>query len=368
MSQGGHIILAAVAAVAAACAFGVGVALQHRQVQLEGSQAPLRLLARLARRKMWLAGIGLAIAAYGCQAIALTFGPLALVAPIVATDLLFALPIAAAWARRPMRRRDWAGCALVGGSVAVFVTSSPQSSGRSDAPARDWIIAFTLVALVAGAAAAVSMVSHSTARAALLSLAAGVLFGMTAAVTLSLTRLRFGDMATLLSHWQPYAVVILGISSLLLSATAFKAGPLKASLPIMDTVEPVSGVLIGTAVFGERLATSPSGLTLQLAAAVVAVTGIIMLGRSRLALGLSPGDPGGPVRAAAVPVPHARPAPEAQPSRRDFAHPEDRARAQDRQPNPAHRGLLGLLHPAYDEHVTVSSFRLRVPGNLRTIG
>jgi len=368
MSQGGHIILAAIAAVAAACAFGVGVALQHRQVQLEGSQAPLRLLARLARRKMWLAGIGLAIAAYGCQAIALTFGPLALVAPIVATDLLFALPIAAAWARRPMRRRDWAGCALVGGSVAVFVTSSPQSSGRSDAPARDWIIAFTLVALVAGAAAAVSMVSHSTARAALLSLAAGVLFGMTAAVTLSLTRLRFGDMATLLSHWQPYAVVILGISSLLLSATAFKAGPLKASLPIMDTVEPVSGVLIGTAVFGERLATSPSGLTLQLAAAVVAVTGIIMLGRSRLALGLSPRDPGAPVRAATVPVPHARPAAEAQPSRRDFAHPEDRARAQDRQPNPAHRGLLGLLHPAYDEHVTVSSFRLRVPGNLRTIG
>ena len=40
----------------------------------------------------------------------------------------------------------------------------------------------------------------------------------------------------------------------------------------MDTVEPVSGVLIGTVVFGERLATSPTVLMLQVPAAAVAVS------------------------------------------------------------------------------------------------
>jgi hypothetical protein len=41
-------------------------------------------------------------------------------------------------------------------------------------------------------------------------------------------------------------------------------------------------VLIGTAVFGERLASSPGGLAVQLCAAATAVAGIVVLGRSPL--------------------------------------------------------------------------------------
>lgn len=282
MSQAAY---AAIAALGAACSFGIGVALQHRQVQLEPNRAPLRLLGGLARRKRWLAGIGLAVAAYGLQALALSFGPLTLVAPIVATDLLFALPAAAAWARRPMRRQDWAGCALVGGSVAVFVTTAPQTGGRSDAPAGDWILAFAAVTLISVTAWAANLTGLRTGRAALLAFAAGVVFGLTAAVTLSFARLlRFG-VASALGHWQPWALLALGIAGLLLSASAYQAGPLRATLPIMDTVEPVSGVLIGGMIFGERLAASPAGLAVMLGAAVTAVAGIVMLGRSPLAAG-----------------------------------------------------------------------------------
>ncbi|HYZ54253.1 MAG TPA: hypothetical protein VE733_12255 [Streptosporangiaceae bacterium] len=43
-----------------------------------------------------------------------------------------------------------------------------------------------------------------------------------------------------------------------------------------------AAVLIGTVVFGERLAASPAGLALQLAGAAATVTGIILLGRSPL--------------------------------------------------------------------------------------
>src|SRR6266566_524223 len=80
------------------------------------------------RHAPWRAGIALAAAAYGLQALALAFGPLALVAPIVATDLLFAMPLAAWWSRRPMRRRDWAGCALVASGIGIFLATSPPSS------------------------------------------------------------------------------------------------------------------------------------------------------------------------------------------------------------------------------------------------
>lgn len=73
---------------------------------------------------------------------------------------------------------------------------------------------------------------------------------------------------------------MLGIVGLLLSATAFRAAPLAVSLPVIDTVEPVSAVLLGTMIFGERLAASPAGLVAQLAGAAAAVTGILVLGRT----------------------------------------------------------------------------------------
>ena len=276
--------VAVAAGLAAACSFGTGVALQYRQAQLAPAtrRAPARLLAHLARQRLWLAGIALAAAAYGLQALALAFAPLALVAPVVATDLLFALPLAARWARRPMRARDWAGCILTGGGVAAFLATAPPSEGRADAPAGNWALAFAAVALLAAAAITAAQRSRGPSRASLLALAGGTVFGLTAALTLSVTRLLATDgPGHILGHWQPWALLALGTAGLLLSACTFQAGALSASLPVIDTAEPVSAVLLGTLVFGERLATSPAGLALQLAAAALAAAGIAVLGRPR---------------------------------------------------------------------------------------
>jgi drug/metabolite transporter (DMT)-like permease len=276
------ITIAVLAALAAAGSFGVAAALQHRQAQLapRAGGLPFRLLARLARRPLWLAGIALAAAAYGLQALALAFGPLALVAPIVATDLLFALPVAARWSRRPLGAREWLGCVLAAGGVVVFLATSPPSSGRSDAPPLAWLLAFGAVAFVCALAVTVGRLGGGTVRAAPLATAAGAVFGLTAAVTLSLTRmLRAGSAGAALGHWQLWALLALGTIGLLLSASAFQAGALAASLPIMDTVEPATGVLIGTLVFGEHLAASPAGVAAQLMGAVAAAAGIALLGR-----------------------------------------------------------------------------------------
>jgi hypothetical protein len=61
------------------------------------------------------------------------------------------------------------------------------------------------------------------------------------------------------------------------SQSAFQAGPLTASLPIIDTLEPVSGVIIGAAVFHEHLARSPAMLAIQLCGAAIATVGIALL-------------------------------------------------------------------------------------------
>jgi drug/metabolite transporter (DMT)-like permease len=275
--------VAVLAGLIAACSFGAGVALQHRQAQLApASGAPVRLLAHLARQRLWLAGTALSAAAYGFQALALAFGPLALVAPVSATDLLFALPLAAWWSRRPMRGRDWAGCLLAGGGVAVFLVAAPPSAGRSHAAAPDWALAVAAVVTVAGAAALAAGRARGSSRAALFALAAGTVFGLTTALTLSLTRrLAAGGFSQVLGQWQLWALLAAGIAGLVLSASAQQAAPLSASLPVIDIVEPASAVLIGTLVFGERLAASPAGMAVQLAGAAAAVAGIILLGRYR---------------------------------------------------------------------------------------
>jgi drug/metabolite transporter (DMT)-like permease len=292
MSGASGLVVPAFAALAAACAFGVAAALQHRQAGLAPPRRglSLRLLADVARRPLWLAGLALATAAYGLQAVALAFGPLTLVAPIVAADLLFALPLAARWSRRPLRPRDWAGCLLVAAGVAVFLAVAPPSAGRAAVPAAGWVAAFGIVVVITALAVGLGRVTGRVTRAGLLAAAAGVVFGLTAAVTASFVRsLRQEGAGSILAHWQPWALITLGIAGIALSTGAFQASPLSASLPIIDTVEPVSGVVLGAFLFDERLAASPPGLLVQLAAAGVAVAGIVMLGPALAAGSARPG-------------------------------------------------------------------------------
>src|SRR5215470_1584572 len=83
-----------------------------------------------------------------------------------------------------------------------------------------------------------------------------------------------------------------GTLGTLLSQSAFRAGALSVSLPVIDTLEPVSAVVIGAFVFGERLAASPGQLAAQLAGGAVAVAGIAALSRSSVAaMEAGPEDP-----------------------------------------------------------------------------
>ncbi len=276
-------MIAVLAALAAAASFGAGAALQHQQAHQASTASvpPHRALGQLARQPRWVAGIALTVAAYGWQATALAFGPLALVAPIAATDLVFALALAAWWSRQRLQRRAWLGCGLVVGGVGCFLATSPPSPGRSAASAAGWVAAFTAVTVIAALAAGAGLAVGGTVRAGLLAAAGGVVFGLTAAVTLSFTRLlRDVGLVPALASWEPWTLIALGTTGLLLSVAAYQAGSLAASLPVIDTVEPIASVLIGTMVFGEELAGSAGSMVIQFTAAAVAATGIVLLSPS----------------------------------------------------------------------------------------
>ena len=271
--------VAVLAAVASAACFGVASVLQQRAAEAAPADEALRLrlLRRLSRQRVWVFGVALAAFSYGVQAVALAFGPLVLVQPLAATDLLFALPLVV---RRRPARSQWLGACLVTAGVASFLALSPPREGVSAPVARAWVPAFLGVAVVGGAAVLAARNRRPGPRAAALALAGSSVFALLDALSKSFVDLLSDVGLSTFLHWEPYALLGVGIVGMVLSQSAFQAGPLTASLPIIDTVEPTGAVLIGVTVFDERIATSPLILGGQLAAAVVALVGIVALGRS----------------------------------------------------------------------------------------
>jgi drug/metabolite transporter (DMT)-like permease len=65
-------------------------------------------------------------------------------------------------------------------------------------------------------------------------------------------RLRNGGWSTVAS-WEPYAVVVGGIITMLLVQSAYQVGRATATLPMLTVAEPIVASSIGVALFGEHV-------------------------------------------------------------------------------------------------------------------
>lgn len=278
--------IAVLAALLAACCFGVAAVLQQAAARSapEGESLRPRLLFDLARRPMWLAGVAMSVFSYAVQGLALAFGPLVLVQPLAATDLVFALPLLAHLHGTRLTRSEVAGIACTAGGVAAFLTVLPVTRETRAPSLSAWIplllVVGSLVLLLVPAGLRHS--SRGPVRTGLYAAAAGVLFALLDALTKSTAELLRASGLQVVGHWEPYALLAVGGLGLLLAQSSFQAGSLAVSLPIIDTVEPIGSVVIGAVVFHERLAASTGTLTVQLLGALLAVAGIVVLDRSPL--------------------------------------------------------------------------------------
>lgn len=279
-------VAAVASGVAAGACYAVGTVLQQRTARAVPWDRALRpgLLAELAGRRAWLAGIAISVASFGLQALALTLGPLALVEPLIITDLLFALPLTAHLAGVRLGRREWAGAGLVVAGLASFLVSAHPSAGITEPGLASWVEVSLGVSVLAGLAVALAPRRPSIRRTTLLACAAGLSLGLMAALTKAFTGLLARRGLPGMLSWQPLALAAVGAVALLLSQSAFQAGPLAVSLPIIDVLEPVVAVLVGVTVFRERLAGSALTLLGEVVGVGAVLAGITVLDRSPLVL------------------------------------------------------------------------------------
>jgi drug/metabolite transporter (DMT)-like permease len=100
------------------------------------------LVFRLARRPVWLLGMASMILGFVFQISALRFGPLALVQPILALELLFVFAYMAVISRRAkVRRRDWLAAVAMSAGIGLFLRLASPSGGGSHAPGSSWWLA-----------------------------------------------------------------------------------------------------------------------------------------------------------------------------------------------------------------------------------
>jgi hypothetical protein len=299
-----------VLALVAALLFALGTVLQQRAGMDEpkgGSDSGL--LLRMARRPVWLAGIATDALGFVGQAIALSIGRLAVVQPLLVSSVVFALPIGAKLTGQVVRRIDIAAALLVTGALIAFLTVTNPSGGRDDAPIRDWLITGGAIAVIVVPLFLLARHARPARRAALLGSGAGIMFGLTAALTKAVCDELGEGVFHIFVDWHLYALIAIGYVSLTFSQLALSTGSLAPAAATSMGLDPIASVVLGVTLLDESIAEAPLGVVVTVVSLVAALAGVAILARTQA------GPPQKPLAGSSAPVDGSpRPVPESAPA------------------------------------------------------
>jgi hypothetical protein len=133
-------------AAVAASLYALSTSLQALEARRAPTSERLRasLLARLVRRPLWLAGAVAGILAWPLQAVALSFGSVALVQPALGFGLVVLLVLGVLVLHERIGSREVGGVAAISVGVAILGFAAPSATGAFT-PTGTWLVAAALV-------------------------------------------------------------------------------------------------------------------------------------------------------------------------------------------------------------------------------
>lgn len=256
MAQHGLVI---VFALLAAVCMAIGIVVRQRATcQVPADEGvSTTMITTLLRARLWWAGTAVAVTGYAFQAVALSYGSLLVVQPLLVSSLLFALPLSARLAGRRVTSAEWAWALALTIALALFVLMARPRPGLYRGQEMAWAVAIAVIAPTVVFCVAFGARSTGRRRAVLIAIAVGVLFGVIAVLTkLVMFELAEDGLAGLLQLPTLYLLATLGVVAMLLQQSAFHAGALQMSVPTMLVLEPVVAVTLGALVLNEHLSVS----------------------------------------------------------------------------------------------------------------
>jgi drug/metabolite transporter (DMT)-like permease len=274
------LLVAVPAAVSAAACFGTAGVLQHHATHETRLRRPLEpgLLADLIRLRPFRFSVVLGALGFAFQVVALRYGPLILVQPVLVTGVLFYLLVASAvHQRRPDRELMLASLVALGGLSAFLVVARPSGGAERFTGVAALPLGVALVLMVLVCAFAATWIRDEL-RSLPLAVATAVCYGVTAGLVRSLTSQSLDS--SLFGHWELYAAAVVGPAGFLLNQNAYQSGRVGSlALAIITVGDPLVAIGVGITWLGESLRTGPGPVGGQVVALAVLAFGVVLLAR-----------------------------------------------------------------------------------------
>jgi drug/metabolite transporter (DMT)-like permease len=275
--------LATLLALAAALMIGIGEVIQQQSAQdVTGERVgTIELFGRLLRDRRWWTGSLAAAAGFALQAAALDFGSVVLVQALLVISLLFALLISAMVNHRRITGWEGTWAVLLVAAVAVVVTVGNPQEGHARASLHAWAVVAAIMVPAVVVCAIGARIFSGSVSAMLLGLLSGSLWGVFYVLTKGVVA-QFGHgIGALLRTPELYAWGVVAISATAWVQSAFRAGPLSASLPAVTVSNPLVASVLGVTILGETI-TKNNAARVVLAFSVAAmVVAMVALSRSQ---------------------------------------------------------------------------------------
>lgn len=239
----------------------------------------LRQVPRLLRTSTWWSGWTFNTLGTLVQALALHVSSVALVQPVMSTQLAFALPLSTYQTRKWPGIRDWLSVAGICAGIAVFLSVRGAAPGGGSANREHVLLALTAMAGLAMLLVVTAVGRRPAAEATLLGVASGLCHaGSAVLIKLTTADLLERGVAATAVDWPGYGLALATLLGVLLAQQAFDAGPLSVGVAAMTATNPIASYLVGILAFD--VAVPRGGGTL--AAVVISLT-LLSLGAVGLA-------------------------------------------------------------------------------------
>ena len=275
--------LAVLTALASASGFAVAMSCQHHASgRTPGAITTTpRAIMFLVSQPLWLLGAAIGFGSLLLHALALRLGALAVVQPVMVSAIVLAVPVRAGLSRRLPRLEEMRAVSLTAGGLAVFLLTAHPAPSRSRPEAgRLLVVVLAAVAVSVVTARLGSRCRDRVPQALFLGAAAGLLFGLTAALLKTVVQeVSDSGLVSLLTSWPLGALICVGVLGTALNQRAYRIAALSVSMPMLSVVEVLLALALGAALFGETPAHDPLALIVQALALACMVTGLWLVTR-----------------------------------------------------------------------------------------
>jgi drug/metabolite transporter (DMT)-like permease len=304
-------------ALLATTAYNVGLIQEKRALgrmaTLDMRRIP-QVIASLLAEPAWLAGFALMLLGLACQTIVLTFEPVSVVQPVLASGVALVLVLSRLVLRERLGTVELSCVAAMALSVILLAASAGGTgSGAGHHASPGWMAVVMIPSAVIGLLVAASPLRRRSRRhrhrrrrtpaAVCFGVGTGLLYGVAALAIKALSGILVDHRgATSIVTGvvsSPYLYVFAGCSAaaMLLYQVGLQSCRASILVPVSTVTGSVYFLIAGTWLFHERLPADPVKLVLRLAA--IAVAGLVIIALARQA----PGQGAGAAEPERAPVP-----------------------------------------------------------------